>query len=273
MYFCPPQKPKCGKPFSIELGARGLYTTNIAKIRWDDGTTLDFIQDLEFSANNLVGEIYGGIRVAPRIAVIGTFMIPVTEEKNAVLPARLVFDETLFAAGQAVTIRSTTALHRIEGEYFFKIGCRDRIGLLLMGEILQERLEVEGPNALTADKAYTRFMMGVGGTAEYAFSENLFGKVKGAYTFLSDQTGFFVEGQLRLFPGTGQNSAARPGVPPLPPLPPLPGMSGGARPYFDLGYRVRYSTWDLTSEAGGVDYDYKFDTGVHGPFAAVGIIF
>lgn len=248
---CFPQK-SCTK-FSFEGGGRLFYTSNAVKLTHNNQATIDFVRDLNFSQNTLVGEVFGAVRICPTLAFTYTFMIPRDDEGNGLLPANLVVDNTVFAAGQLIAAKTTTSLHRWEGEAYPIIGCNYRVGGLLFAELLIERLRVE--DGIQSDsEEYSEFLMGIGGVAEYAPADNVYARVKAAYTFLQNQNGFYLDGEGKFFPefnkGCGPTS-----------------MPSGMRPYVGAGYRYRYAEWSRNE---GND---KLEITIHGPYAEVGVIF
>ena len=260
---CPP--PACGpmsppflagpcmpvqdcKGINVEGGVRAFYTRNWAKLTRQIDGDVNFVKDLNFSENTLVGEVYGALRVAPTLALTYSFLIPREDHGWGTLPADLNVNGTIFTAGTQVTAKSTTSLHRFEGEYFLFVGPNYRAGGYLLGELWVERFSMESDVA-SDSKTRDEFLMGGGGSGEYAPSKGIFLKFKGAYTFLQKQTGIYLDGQGRFFPEL--NTC---------------GGNVGFRPYVAAGYRYRAAEWVINE-------DTKFQTSIHGPYAEVGLIF
>jgi hypothetical protein len=245
----------------VEGGGRILYTCNAAKLTRQgtetlDGIgngTIDFVRDLNFSQSTLVGEVYAGVRICPTLAFTYTFMIPREDEGNGTLPADLIVDNTRFNAGQRVAVKSTTTLHRWEGEVYPIVGCNYRAGGLLFGELLVERLRVEDGQQSDSE-VFSEFLMGVGGVAEFSPAESVYARVKGAYTFLQDQNGFYIDGEGKFFPE--MNGGCGSG-----------GMPSGIRPYVSAGYRYRYAEWSRN------EGHVKLEVTIHGPYVGAGVIF
>lgn len=248
---CPPMG--CEKQFSLEGGGRVFYTSNSAQ--WTHaGAKVDLVRDLNFSQNTTLGELYVAGRLCPWLAVTYNFMIPRDDRGNGVLPGTLTIGNTIFAAGEQVSVKSTTTIHRWEGELYPIVGCNVRLGALVLGELLVQRLRVE--SALAEDsESWSRFLMGVGGVAELGMAKNVFGRIKAAWMFLDDQNGVYLDGEGKYFPELG--SGCGPGG----------GMLGGWRPYGGVGYRWRYSEWSKS------DGNNKLTVSIHGPYAEVGVIF
>jgi len=75
MMPCPPQQPF--PRFSYELGARAFYSTNEFKVKFDDNRAdIDFIKDLNFARNLLLGEFYAALRLPPVFALTYSFSLP-----------------------------------------------------------------------------------------------------------------------------------------------------------------------------------------------------
>ncbi|MEJ2718551.1 MAG: hypothetical protein P8182_15680 [Deltaproteobacteria bacterium] len=251
---CPPQR--CGSACSIEGGGRAFYTTNTAKIFDDLAPDIDFIEDLHFSQNTLVGEVYAALRVPPWLALTYTFLLPREDHGYGFLPADFVLGDVFFPAGTQVAAKSITSLHRWEAEYFFGLRCDCRAGPLLMAELLVDTLQMDARNdngfLVGAKETFSEFLLGIGGTAEFAPSQNVFFRGKAAYTFLQDQGGFFLDLGARYF------CDVKAGCGP-------PSMFSDIRPYLGVGYRYRTSTW--------YHGDRKFLGTIHGPYASVGVVF
>jgi hypothetical protein len=245
-----------GMQLSVEGGGRVFYTSNSVK-RTFQGASIDFVRDLNFSQNTTLGEVFVAGRLSPRFAFTYTFMIPRDDRGNGVLPSPFRVGNTTFDTGERVTVKTTTTVHRWEGELYPIVGCNVRIGGLLVGELLVEHIRAE--SALAEDsKNYSRFLLGVGGVGELAMAPNVFGRVKAAWMFLDNQNGVYLDGEGKYFPkfdfgGGGCGSGG--------------GLAAGARPYVGAGYRWRYSEW---SKDGGND---KLTVSIHGPYAELGVIF
>lgn len=247
-----PFLPKQGcTTFSVEGGGRLFYTSNSAKLTREG--TIDFVRDLHFSQNTVVGEVYAGVRISPTLAFTYTFMIPRDDNGNGILPADLIVDNTLFPAGEQVALKTTTTLHRWEGEVYPIVGCNYRGGGLLFGELLVERLRVEDGQQSDSEE-YSRFLMGIGGVAEFAPADSVFARVKAAYTFLENQNGVYIDGEGKYFPELDGGCGSG-------------GMPSGIRPYVAAGYRYRYAEW--TRNEGNT----KLEITIHGPYAEAGVIF
>ena len=251
---CPPPCPpafgfSCGPKFGFEGGARAFYSTNIAKIKNDQGPDIDFTDDLNFSSNTLLAEVYGALRLPPKWAFTYSYVIPREDFGYGTLTADVIVGDTRFDAGTQVAARSLTSLHRWEGEWFVMTGCNFRGGGYALGELYIETFEMRDEEQSDQD-VINEFLMGLGGTGEYA-SNNFFVKVKGAYTFLQDQTGFYVDAEAKLFPK----------IDPCGPMASLANL----RPYGAIGYRYRQATWDRDNS--------KTEIIWHGPTATLGIVF
>jgi hypothetical protein len=229
----------------VEGGARGIYATNSASLHIDRGGDIDFVRDLRFSESTLLGEVYAAVRSVPTLAVTYTFMIPREDRGNGVLPAPLIAGRTLFNPGERVSIKYELTIHRWEGEVYPVFGWNYRLGGWVLAELLVSHLRVENQQGVSDSENSSEFIMGVGGVGEVSPSSNVFARFKGAYTFLQNHSGVYLEGEGKFFPQFG------------------PGM----RPYVGAGYRYRYIDWSLD---GG---NRKWNITAHGPFAEVGIIF
>lgn len=244
---CPPANP-C-RMFSFEGGGRGYYSGNSFRIIWNGGGDIDFIRDLNFSQNTLVAEIYAALRLVPTLALTYTYMIPRIDNGNGYLPVDFTIGKTVFPAGTPVTLKSTTSLNRLEGEYFFVVGYNSRVGGLLLGELWVENLLMEGPigGAGQRDSQETQeFLMGAGGSAEYAPANGFFVKGKAAYMFLQKQNGIYLDCQGKFFPELNCGSQMR--------------------LYLTGGYRYRSSEWVY-------NVDRKIQAASQGPYVELGVIF
>jgi len=238
------------KKINVEGGARAWYTTNLFKLKYDNGADVDLTKDLNYSCNTLVGEIFAAIRMPKVFALTYTFLIPRTDNGNGVLPGDITVDGTLFTEGTNVSSKIEFSRHRWEGEYFVSVGCNSRIAGLLMGELWVRNLRVESAEA-SNNVSETQFFMGVGGTVEYAPANGLFIKGKGVFKFLQDQTGWYLEGVGRYFPEMNQGCG---------------GMDLGFRPFGGVGFRWENSNWRINE-------NLKLQTSFYGPFAEVGVVF
>jgi hypothetical protein len=245
---CPPAN-QC-RIFSFEGGGRGYYSGNSFRIIWNGGADIDFIRDLNFSQNTLVAEVYAALRLVPTLALTYTYMIPRIDDGNGVLPVNFAVGKTIFPAGTAVTVKSTTSLNRWEGEYFFVVGSNHRVGGLLLGELWVENLQMEGLDVRGLNQRDSQetqeFLMGAGGSGEYAPANGFFVKFKGAYTFLQKQNGWYFDCQGKFFPEF--NCGAQ------------------MRLYLTGGYRYRSSEWLY-------NVDRKIQATTQGPYVELGVIF
>lgn len=244
--------PSCGPTCSVEGGARALYTSNSAKLTVA-GNDIDFVRDLNFSQNTLLGEVFVAGRLAPWGAFTYTFMIPREDRGNGVLTADLRVGNTLFPIGSQAAVKATLTVHRWEAEAYPVVGCNYRVGGLLLGELLVQHFRVETATAEDS-KTYSRFLMGIGGVGEFAPASNIFGKLKAAWVFLDDQNGVYLDGEGKFFPDFGSGGCGAGG-----------GVFSSCRPYVGAGYRWRYSEWSKN--------DYTLTTSIHGPYAELGVIF
>ena len=242
---CVPFQP-C-RSFSLEGGGRGFYTGNSFRIIRKSGADIDFVRDLNFSQNTLVAEVYAALRVAPTLALTFSYMIPRDDNGHGTLPETLTLGNTIFPALTQVTSKSSTSLYRLEGEYFLAVGYNYRVGGLLLGEIWVENLRMESLLAKDS-QSFEEFLMGAGGSGEYAPANGIFVKVKGAYTFLQKQNGFFLDCQGKFFPELAA------------------GYGSQMRPYVAGGYRFRTSEWV-------VNEDKKIQATIQGPYVELGLIF
>lgn len=247
LYLGPCQPVQQCSTFSIEGGGRAFYTRNWFKLTQGTDPDINFVKDLNFSENTLVGEIFGAVRIVPSLAATYTFMLPREDHGYGVLPADLTVNGTLFPAGTHVTAKTTISLHRFEGEYFAVVGPNYRGGVYLLGELWFNQFSMTSD--ITSDsKIRNEFLMGIGGSGEFAPSRGTFVKIKAAYTFLEKQNGVFLDGQAKLFPDLNG------------------GPGSGFRPYVAAGYRYRSSQWDLNENT-------KLQASIYGPYAEVGVIF
>jgi hypothetical protein len=205
---------------------------------------------LNFSSNTLLAEVYGALRMPPKWALTYSFVLPREDFGYGVLPADVIVGSTRFVQGTRVAARSLTSLHRWEAEWFVKTGCNFRAGVYGLGELYVETFEMKDA-AQDDQDVINEFLAGVGGTGEYSSGGSLFVKVKGAYTFLQDQTGFYVDAEAKLFPR-------------IDPCGPLAGLAN-LKPYGAIGYRFRSAIWHRE--------DTKTEITWHGPTATLGIVF
>lgn len=238
------------KTINVEGGARAWYTTNLFKLKNDNGNDIDLTKDLNLSCNTLIGEIYGAIRIPQVFALTYTFLIPRTDTGDGVLPGNITVNGTVFQEGGHVHSKLEVSRHRWEGEYFVSVGCNSRIAGLVMGELWVRNFRLENADA-SNNVSDTEFLMGVGGTVEYAPANGFFVKGKGVFKFLQDQTGWYLEGSGRYFPELNQGCG---------------GMDVALRPYGGVGFRWETSTWRINENV-------KFQTTFYGPFAEVGVVF
>lgn len=241
--------PAGGSKFGLEGGVRGLYTWNYATLVLDGLTDIDFIEDLEFAPTTFEGEIYAAIRFAPSFAFTYSFLLPRTDNGDGRLPETFTLNETTFALGTLVSSKAVTSRHRWEGELFLVYGPRYRVGPLALAELLVTTLEMSSDTA-NDKRTFSEFMMGIGLTGEVAPFPSTYLKLKGAWTFLQEQSGVYLEAEGRYFPVP----SGRLGAP-----------ASGLRPYIAGGYRVRKSQWDGDG--------WQFTGTIHGPFATVGVVF
>jgi hypothetical protein len=243
----------CGSKFSVEGGGRVLYTSNSIE-RTFRGQEIDLVRDLNFSQGTALGEVYAAVRLCPMLAATYTFMFPLEDRGNGLLPGDFRVGSTTFTIGERVAIKTTTTVHRWEGEVYPVIGCNYRLGGLLLGELLVHRIRLEAANVEDSE-TFSKFLMGVGGVGEFAPASNVFARVKAAYMFLEDQNGIYLDGEGKFFPDF--STGCGPGG----------SMASGARPYVGAGYRWRYSEWSKN------DGHSKLTVSIHGPYAEVGVIF
>jgi hypothetical protein len=241
---CLPVQP-C-RSFSLEGGGRGFYTGNSFRITRNKGADIDFVRNLNFSQNTLVAEVYAALRVVPTLALTFSYMIPRDDNGHGTLPETLTLGNTTFPAGTQVTCKSSTSLYRLEGEYFLVVGGNYRVGGLLLGELWGENLRMDSELAW-GYQYFEEFLMGAGGSGEYAPADGIFIKFKGAYTFLQNQNGFYLDCQGKFFPE-------------------LAGYGSQTRPYVAGGYRFRASEWV-------VNEDRKIQATIQGPYVELGLIF
>lgn len=254
-YPCFPA-PSCmpggyGPGLGVEAGGRVYYTTNFAKIVVDQGRDLDVVRELNLSPNTVLWEIYAGVRFPPRFAFTYNFLIPREDNGHGILPINLRIGNTTFAAGTAVTLKSTTSRHRWEGEYFAFLGPQYRAGPYLMGELLVETLRVE-TSTVNDQELISEFLMGAGASAEFAPTPNIFLKGKAAYCFLQNQGGVYLDGEARLFPDLDNFGPSAMG-------------RSSLRPYVGVGYFYRSYNWYKGSLTTTISFQ--------GPYASLGIVF
>ncbi|MBM3300554.1 MAG: hypothetical protein FJY85_11425 [Deltaproteobacteria bacterium] len=144
-----------------------------------------------------------------------------------------------------MSLRYELTVHRFEGELYPVVSNNYRVGGWLLGEILVQNLRVRDVQTQSDSVSTSDFIMGVGGVAEISPGTNMFARLKGAYTFLQNQTGVYLEGEGKFFPQ----------------------FDGGFRPYLGAGYRYRFMQWTLA------EGNMKWNVYAHGPFAEFGIIF
>lgn len=262
MSMCAP--PSCGPTFTVEGGARATLAVCDIEYVQERSQRIYFQRDLNFKDVLTVGEIYAAVRIAPRIAFTYSFVLPTEDKDVGGIEGDLQIGNVVFGAGSLLTWKTTTSAHRWEGEYFFLTGCDYRLGVYGLGELIVSDLDFESA-AAQSDVSNTFFLLGFGGSGEYAFSENVFLKAKGAYTFLEDtKYGVYAEVSGRMFPtldpGFQPEQACGSG-----------GFLSGMRPYGEVGYRYRVIEWDLGNTPQG--NKRTLFTQFHGPFAAIGAIF
>jgi hypothetical protein len=254
---CGPKAP-CPK-IGLELGGRAFYSTNFFTRSHSVRGALDFIADLNFSRNTLVGEIFGALRYAPWFAGTYTYMFPRIDHGNGILPADIVVGGTLFPVGTPVTAKSTVGRHLWELEFYPWVDCDFRVGPYMMFELWVNKFEMEGtpPQVapLSDQETFTEFYMGIGLAGEYAPSNILFFRAKGAWTFLQMSNGIYAEGGARYFPELGNSEFGGDDL----------GL-GDIRPYIGAGYRYRYIFAKPNENEKNTVY-------AHGPYGEFGIIF
>lgn len=241
--------PEPCRIFSFEGGGRGFYTGNSFRVTYSNRADIDFIRDLHFAQNTLVAEVYAAVRMVPTMALTYSYMIPRDDNGHGTLPEDLTIGNTVFLAGTAVNLKSTTSRHRLEGEYFAVLGDRFRAGALLMGELWVENLQMQSATNRDSQQ-FEEFLMGAGVTGEFAPANGIFMKGKGAYTFLQKQNGLYLDFQGKFFPefiGCG-------------------GQQMQMRPYVTAGYRFRTSEWVIND-------DRKIQASIQGPYIELGVIF
>ncbi len=263
MAMCSP--PGCGPTFSFEAGGRATLALSTIWHETEGSSKINFQRDLYFKDVLALGEVYAAVRIAPRIAFTYTFIIPTEDEDTGFITAPLQVGNVLFPANSIINWKTTTSVHRWEGEYFFLTGCNYRIGGYGLGELIVDDLRFTDTLGNQADRSDTKFLLGFGGSAEYGFSDNMFLRAKGAYTFLEDTTyGIYAEVSGRMFPDTNNGCQPQSAC----------GSSdlfSGWRPYGEIGYRYRVVEWDRGNNNQG--QSQKLFTQFHGPFAALGAIF
>ncbi len=253
LHVSPPCGPLSDLSINVEGGVRAFYPTQNLKLIHETGPDLDFVEDLKFSRSFLTGEVYGALRLPPWLALTYTFRFPREDTGRGTLPTDLRIADVLFLAGDPIQIKSTTTVHRWEGELFVPFGCNFRAGPYVLGVLLVERLDVDAlvdDATVTAFKTYTEFFPGVGGTAEFAPSHNFFIKGKAAYLFAQNLGGAYVDGEARFFPEFNRCG-------------PLEGHS--FRPYLGVGYRLRSAQFWRE--------DQKLEHLTHGPYGSLGVVF
>ena len=265
MGMCPPSD--CGPTFSFEGGARATLALSDIEYVTDNFNRVYFQRDLNFKDVLVVGEIYAAVRIAPRISFTYSFVLPSEDKDYGWVWGQMEVDNVVFGPASYVEWKTTTTAHRWEGEYFFLTGCNYRLGAYGLGELIVNDVRFTGiaPATATAEKSYSKFLLGFGGSAEYAVSDDMFLKGKAAYTFLEDTNyGVYAEVCGRMFPQLDDGCQ-----------PPSPcgsdSLFSGWRPYGEVGYRYRVIEWDLGTNAQG--QNRKLFTQFHGPYAAIGAIF
>jgi|UniRef100_A0A7C4ES67 hypothetical protein len=243
---CPPHRP-C-PAFSLEGGGRGYYSGNTFVINQDGAQGIDFIRDLHFAQYTLVAEVYAALRVAPSFALTYTYMIPREDHGYGILPDNISVGNTVFTVNTPVYAKSTTSLHKLEGEYFLAVGPQFRAGAYLLGEFWVEDFLMK--SALVQDSQQREeFLMGAGATGEFSPGSSIFVKFKGACTFLQKQAGLYLDAEGKFFPE--MNSPY--GAPQF-------------KPYISAGYRFRSSEWSINEHR-------KVTASSQGPYLELGIIF
>jgi len=245
MMPCLPQRP-CTK-LSFEGGARGYYSGNTFVLHQDGSPGIDFIRDLNFSQYTLVAELYAALRVAPTMALTFSYMIPRVDNGHGILPDNITVGNTVFFQGQQVTAKATISLYKLEGEYFFAVGPQFRAGAYLLGEFWVRDFQMQ--NAQVRDSQQREeFLMGAGASGEFSPGSSVFVKVKGACTFLQNQTGLYLDAQGKFFPDM------------------MISYGSAARPYVSGGYRFRSSEWVINEHR-------KVNASSQGPYVELGLIF
>lgn len=259
MPVCSP--PGCDPEFYLEAGARALYVTGTAEYFWDGYLKTEFQRDLNFKDVLVLAEVYGGFRIAPRIAFTYSFIFPTDDEDVGFVTGRVRIGERDFRE-TAVEWNTTTYLHKWEAEYFFLVGCNYRFGIYGLGELIVGDVEFTQVNnpANHADESYSKFLLGFGASGEYGVSKNIFLKLKAAYSFLDD-TRYSVYGDLsaRMFPDLSNECDPRPGCG-------SESIFSEVRPYGEIGYRFRRIEWYINE-------DEQFFVKLQGPYIGVGAIF
>lgn len=264
MTMCPP--PSCGPTFSFELGGRATLAICDMEYVTDNFERIYFQRDLNFKDVLALGEVYAAVRIAPRIAFTYSFVVPTLDTDYGWLFGQIQLGNQIFNPVLYGHFKTETSAHRFEGEYFFLTGCNYRLGAYALGELIVNHVEFTfPPAAATVQADDTLFLLGFGGSAEYAFSDNMFLRAKAAYTFLEETTyGAYAEVSARMFPD--MNNGCEPQ-----PVCGSGDLFSGLRPYGEVGYRYRVIEWDLGTNAQG--QQRTFFTQFHGPFAAIGAIF
>lgn len=248
----PVQAPMGPEPnIGLEIGGRAFYSLNHFYYHDDLRGSLDIVDDLNHLADTLVGEIYGGIRLAPSLAFTYTYQFPREDFGYGELPLDLEIDDVVFAQGTRVTSRIERQAHRWELEWYPIVGCDYRVGPYMMADYYVTAFRVSD-DAVRDEEIFEQFYLGLGGVAEYAAANILFLKVKAAATFLNESSGAYVDGIARYAPNTGEPGCGN--------------WLSSIRPFMGLGYRYRTV---YQPEDDNVDYTFS----VHGPYAELGLVF
>ncbi len=241
-------------PARTELGGRIWYPNPDVDLLQDSFRDIDFVNDLDFKRDFLIGEIYLSYRQPPTFALTLTGAMPLSEleTSGAVLPDNFELEGRTFAAGTVVDAKASFYQARLEGVYYIAFDDFYRAGPYLMAEL--ETGEFEMTDATdTRSKGGTGLLFGLGAEAEVIPTKGLYAKAKGAYTVGPRTTGIFADTELRFFP---QLSGI--GLPPLP---------GPGQVYLGAGYRYR-SVYTRIDDTG------RYIRGVaQGPYGAIGVLF
>jgi hypothetical protein len=234
-------------PFTFGLGGR-VFFANFEKmeIERDDGPNIDLIDDLQAPDNAVFWELFASFRLPPKIAFTYTAAFQQKlDVEGGVLPNFLTVGDVTYAPGSFVSGEVSAAGHRFEGVYYATVGCKYRAGPLVAVELFPGEIELTNDQGVSVDESETPVLISLGGEVEYGVSDGNFVKLKAAYNFGEDLRGLYVEGEGRVFPGTGVAKS---------------------RPFLGAGYRYR-------SLRGEVRDNQDLESITHGPFLALGVLF
>ncbi len=261
---CPPPImgpcfPQTDCKWNYELGARAFYSTNYFKIVFDDGrANIDFVRDLNFARNLVIGEFYGALRLSPNFALTYTGSIPRPDSGYGIIPSRLNMGGAIIPAGSSTYWQINPFNIRQDIEYYLVQGCNYRLGALLTTELWVSEIKVRyrGPNDIAdSETKDTRLVgwPGFGGVVEYAPFNQLFLRVKGTYNITPGLVnGFKIAAEGKVFPDMNSGTCG--------------GPAPSIRPYITAGYLFDYA-WIKSSD------DEKIEAYVNGPYGELGFIF